>query len=53
MNISKVIFILINNFLFSCKLSPTVSKASSGTLEVMDIFQIENLEEFVKVVMFP
>ncbi|XP_042895275.1 rRNA methyltransferase 1, mitochondrial isoform X2 [Parasteatoda tepidariorum] len=33
----------------SCKMSPTVSKASSGALEIMDIYQIENLEYFIKV----
>ncbi|CAL1265324.1 unnamed protein product [Larinioides sclopetarius] len=33
----------------SCKLSPTVSKASSGALEVMDIYQIEKLEHFLQV----
>lgn len=32
----------------SCKLSPTVSKASSGTLEVMDIYEVENLEKFIR-----
>ncbi|GFS56677.1 rRNA methyltransferase 1, mitochondrial [Nephila pilipes] len=33
----------------SCKLSPTVSKASSGALEVMNIYQVEKLETLLQV----
>ncbi|XP_055931544.1 rRNA methyltransferase 1, mitochondrial-like [Argiope bruennichi] len=32
----------------SCKLSPTVSKASCGALEVMDIYQIQKFESFLQ-----
>lgn len=32
----------------SCKLSPTVSKASSGALEVINLYQLESLEDFIK-----
>lgn len=32
----------------SCRLSPTVSKASSGAIEVMDIYSINNLTDFVQ-----
>ncbi|KFM72543.1 rRNA methyltransferase 1, mitochondrial, partial [Stegodyphus mimosarum] len=32
----------------SCRLSPVVSKASSGALEVIDIYQIRILEDFIK-----
>ncbi|XP_035216521.1 rRNA methyltransferase 1, mitochondrial-like [Stegodyphus dumicola] len=32
----------------SCRLSPVVSKASSGALEVINIYQIRILEDFIK-----
>ncbi|XP_054715587.1 rRNA methyltransferase 1, mitochondrial-like [Uloborus diversus] len=41
----RELFMTIGN---SCRLSPTVSKASSGSLEVMNIYHVDNLENFIK-----
>ncbi|GFR23814.1 rRNA methyltransferase 1, mitochondrial [Trichonephila clavata] len=57
MNVGAIIrsakYFGINNLFMmkgsSCKLSPTVSKASSGALEVINIYQIEKLEHFLQV----
>ena len=49
--IFKIFNIYLTEIVFlSCKLSPTVSKASSGVLELTDIYQIGNLEEFIVVI---
>ncbi|GFY46530.1 rRNA methyltransferase 1, mitochondrial [Trichonephila inaurata madagascariensis] len=57
MNVGAIIrsakYFGINNLFMmkgsSCKLSPTVSKASSGALEVINIYQIEKLDHFLQV----
>lgn len=35
--------------LYSCPLTPIVSKASAGAVEVMDVFSTDDLDDFLQV----